>query len=216
MGRNGYRHYQIRLVSSNHDFFEWCSVNIPTAHVEEASEESDDYERKSGNFISSSDTPEIRQIRFGVLRESQKKILEEVNHDQSGQDGIRKISVYLDPVGNKGKTWLTIYLYERGRALVVPRASSTAEKLSAYVCSSYNGQEFIIIDIPRSRKITSELYEALEELKDGLVFDYRWHGQSRNIRGAKIIVFTNTELDTRKLSHDRWCLHGVPTDDNGQ
>lgn len=211
MGRNGYRHFQIRLVSSNHDFFEWCTVNIPTAHVEEASEESDDYERKSGNFISSEDTPAIRQVRFGVPREHQKKILEEVN-DQ----GDREIDVYLDPHGNRGKTWLSIYLYEHGRALVVPRASTTAEKMSAYICSSYSGQEFIIVDIPRSRKITPELYETLEEVKDGLVYDHRYTGRCRNIRGVKLIVFTNTELDTRKLSHDRWRLHGIPANDNGE
>lgn len=208
MGRNGYRHWQIRLETSNHHFFEWCQVNLPTAHVEEASAEGGDYERKSGDFISSNDTPQIRSVRFGVLRPAQKKILEEVN-DQ----GDREIDVYLDPNGNHGKTWLSIYLFERGRGLVVPRASTTAEKLSAYVCSAYNGEEYIIIDIPRSRKLTPELYEALEELKDGLVYDHRYHGQCRDIRGAKLIVFTNTELDTKKLSHDRWRLHGIPRAD---
>ena len=197
------------MVSSNNDFFEWCQINFPTAHVEEASTDAPDYERKSGDFISSTDTPAIRSVRFGILRESQKKILEEVN-DQS----VREIDVYYDPTGNKGKTWLSIYLFERGRAMVVPRASTTAEKLSAYVCSAYHGQEFIIVDIPRSRKITPELYEALEELKDGLVYDHRYSGRCRNIRGAKLIVFTNQKLDTSKLSHDRWRLHAVPTNDN--
>lgn len=213
MGRNGYRHWQIRLVTSNRDYFEWMSVNFPAAHVEEASTDTADYERKSGNFLSSSDTREIRQVRFGVLRKSQEKILEEVNEDQGKDaDGIRRISVFLDKRGCRGKTWLTLYLYEHGRALVVPRASTTAEKMSAFVCSAYNGQEYIIIDIPRSRKITPELYETLEELKDGLVYDHRYSGRSRNIRGVKLIVFTNTELDTKKLSEDRWRLHGIPTD----
>ncbi|AXB22596.1 replication associated protein [Alces alces faeces associated smacovirus MP78] len=205
-GKNGYRHYQIRLVSSNHDFFEWCKINLPTAHIEEATEESGNYERKSGNFLSSDDTAEIRQVRFGVLRESQKKILEEVN-DQ----GDREIDVYFDPRGNNGKTWLTIHLYERGRALVVPRANTTAEKLSAYICSSYNGEEYVIIDIPRSRKITPEIYEAIEEIKDGLVFDSRYSGRSRNIRGVKLIIFTNKRLDLTKLSNDRWRLHAIST-----
>lgn len=206
VGRNGYRHWQIRLVSSNHGFFEWCQINCPTAHVEEASTEQLDYERKSGDFVSSEDTDSIRSVRFGILREPQKKILEEVS-DQND----RQIDVYYDPVGNHGKTWLSMYLFERGRALVVPRASTTAEKMSAFVCSAYDREEYIIIDIPRSRKITPELYEALEELKDGLVYDHRYSGRCRNIRGAKIIVFTNSKLDTKCLSHDRWRLHGIPT-----
>lgn len=210
VGRNGYRHFQIRLVTSNRNFFEWCEINFPTAHVEEATEESDNYERKTGNFISSEDTPAIRQVRFGILRENQKKILRQIHEDQEkDENGIRRVSVFLDPKGCHGKTFLSVYLYERGRALVVPRASTTAEKLSAYICSAYNGEEYIIIDIPRSRKITSELYEAIEEIKDGLVFDHRYSGRCRDIRGVKLIIFTNTQLDTKMLSADRWRLHGV-------
>lgn len=66
-GKNGYRHYQIRLVSANDGFFEWVKAHIPTAHVEKAGTESGNYERKSGNFISSYDTNQIRQVRFGTL-----------------------------------------------------------------------------------------------------------------------------------------------------
>lgn len=204
VGNDGYRHYQARLVSSNHDFFEWVKAHIPTAHVEEASTDKFDYERKSGNFISSDDTPEIRQIRFGNLRENQKKIINIVRKQND-----RQIDVFYDHSGNHGKTWLSIYLYEKGRGLVVPRASTTAEKLSAYICSAYKGEEYIIIDIPRARKVTGELYEAIEELKDGLVFDHRYSGYCRNVRGVKIIIFTNSKLDTKQLSKDRWRLHSV-------
>lgn len=193
------------MATSNHHFFEWCQINLPAAHVEEATEERGNYERKSGNFICNDDTPEIRQVRFGVPTEAQKQILKIVS-DQND----RQIDVFYDSVGNKGKTWLSIHLYERGRALVVPRASTTAEKLSAYVCSAYNGEEYIIIDIPRSRKITPDLYESLEELKDGLVYDHRYAGHCRDIRGAKVLVFTNSKLDTKCLSHDRWRIHGIP------
>lgn len=221
MGANGYRHYQIRLVSSNPHFFEWVQNNIGVAHVEKGNTEWNDYERKSGNFACSEDTDQIRQIRFGNLRELQKKILKEVNHDQGwvllpggriDKSGDRRISVYLDSTGNHGKTWLSLHLYEIGKACIVPRASCTPEKASAYICSAYRGEEYIIFDIPRSRKIDAGLYEVLEEIKDGLVFDHRYTGKCRNIRGVKLIVFTNTPLDTKKLSHDRWCLHGIRED----
>lgn len=203
-GNNGYRHYQIRLVSSNDNFFEWCKAHIPTAHVEKASTERGDYERKSGYFISSDDTNQIRQVRFGTPNKLQKKILQEVRTQND-----REIDVFYDPTGNHGKTWLSVHLYERGKAMVIPRASTTPEKISAYVCSAYRGEDYIIIDIPRARKITAELYEAIEELKDGLVFDHRYSGHCRNVRGVKLIIFTNTKLDTKQLSHDRWRLHGI-------
>lgn len=206
------------MVSSNDHFFEWVQNHIGVAHVEKSNQEWNDYERKSGNFITSEDTNQIRQVRFGTLRPLQKKILKEVNYDQNNhrkpdgsidRSGDRRISVFLDLNGNHGKSWLSMHLYERGNALVVPRASCTPEKASAYICSAYKGEEYIIFDIPRARKIDKELYEVLEEIKDGLVFDHRYVGRSRNVKGAKIIVFTNTPLDLKQLSHDRWCLHGI-------
>lgn len=176
----------------------WVAENMPYAFCEEA-EDVWNYERKESNFICSEDTTEILKIRFGKLRENQKKIIEEIK-----KQGDRNVTVIYDPNGNNGKSWLSIHLYERGRALVVPRASTTAEKLSAFVCSAYNGEEFVLIDIPRSRPITPELYEVIEELKDGLVYDHRYSGRCRNIRGVKVGIFTNTKLDIDKLSIDRW------------
>lgn len=205
-GLGGFKHWQVRLETSNKTFFDWCKKNMPTAHVEKA-QDSWEYERKEGRYWTSWDTSAILQVRFGKLRREQRRIMDTIR-----TQGDRQIDVWYDPRGNNGKTWLSIHLYEQGRALVVPRSSCTAEKLSAYVCSAYRGEQIVIVDIPRSRKITPEIYEALEEIKDGLVFDHRYQGRARNIRGVKVIVFTNTKLDTTKLSHDRWRLHGMNED----
>lgn len=204
VGKDGYRHYQIRLNTSNDDFFQWVKNHIPSAHIEKATQEWNDYERKSGNFVCSDDTPQIRQIRFGTLRPLQKKILKTVRNQND-----REIDVFLDPSGNHGKSWLAIHLWERGEALIVPRSESSASKISAFICSSWQGQPYIIIDIPRAGKPKPEWYEAIEEIKDGLVFDGRYYGKSRNVRGIKLIIFTNVELDKKRLSHDRWRLHGL-------
>lgn len=198
MGRNGYRHYQIRLVSDRHDFFEWCKIMLPVAHVEEASTERDDYERKSGNVLSSNDTPEIRQVRFGTLRPAQKEIIEKVEKQND-----RQISIFYDPTGNHGKSWFTIHLWEKRDCFVVPRSDATAGKLSAFICSSYRWERFIIIDLPRASTADAGLYECLEDTKDGLVFDHRWQGKTRNIRGAKLIVLTNSPINPDLLSWDR-------------
>lgn len=204
-GKNGYEHWQIRVETSSGEFFERWSKVLPTSHIEKSTSDwTDTYERKEGCFWTHADTVEILKVRFGILNSAQKRIIQTAR----GQND-RQVDVWYDPKGNHGKTWLTIHLWERGEALVVPRSSTTAEKLSAFVCSAYNGEEFIIIDIPRSRKITGELYEAIEELKDGLVFDHRYSGKARNVRGAKVIIFTNVKLDEKKLSYDRWRLHGI-------
>nr|CRY97839.1 hypothetical protein [uncultured prokaryote] len=201
-GKGGYKHYQIRLQTSNFEFFEWMKKNIPSAHVEEA-QDIWEYERKEGVFWTSDDTPQIRAVRFGKPTKKQKDIIATARSQND-----RQVDVWYDPKGNHGKTWLTVHLWEHGQALVVPRYATGAKELSAFICSAYKGEEFIIIDIPRAGKVPTAVYETIESVKDGLVFDPRYSGRAKNIRGVKVIVFTNTKLEEEKLSKDRWRLHG--------
>lgn len=206
-GEGGYEHWQARFDSSDPDLFErWTGIE-PGLHLEPASTECDDYERKGGRYWSSSDTVEIRQCRFGEPRGWQKELIAEIK-----KQSVREIDVILDPDGNKGKSWLSIHLWEQKQAMVVPRYSCTSEKLSAYICSAHDGEPIVIIDIPRSNKPKKDLYETMEEVKDGLVFDPRYRGRCKNIRGCKVVVFTNEKLDLKALSSDRWILHGVTPD----
>lgn len=208
-GKDGYEHWQIRIqISGNDDqnFFRLQEHFRDAAHIEKA-QDVWDYERKEGRFWTSEDTASILAVRFGKLRPEQEKMLQILK-----SQGDREIDVWLDPSGNHGKSWLTVHLWETGRALVVPRSSTTAEKLSAFICSSWKGEPIVIIDIPRSTKVSESLLETMEELKDGLVFDHRYSGTTRNVRGVKIMVFTNSQLPLKKLSKDRWRLHGIKED----
>lgn len=178
--------------------------HYPTAHIEKAATERGDYERKSGNFICSEDTPSIRQVRFAPLRETQKEILKTVD-DQDD----RTVDWFVDVLGKNGKSFLSAQLWERGKGIVVPRSECTAQKISAFLCSSYRGEEYVVVDIPRSRKNDDDIYEVLEEIKDGLVFDHRYTGRTRNIRGVKLIVFANREPAKKQLSADRWRVWNI-------
>lgn len=202
-GKGGYEHWQIRLQTSNRSFFDWMQANIPEAHCEQANDVWE-YERKEGRFWCSEDTNEIRAVRFGQLTKAQKGIIQTLRSQND-----RQVDVWYDPKGNHGKSWLSVHLYETGKALIVPRASTTSEKLSAFICSAWKGEQIIVIDIPRASKPTVALYETIEEIKDGLVFDHRYSGKTRNIRGTKIAVFTNHKLDLKQLSNDRWRLHSL-------
>lgn len=203
-GKGGYEHWQIRVTASRPDFFDYVGDRCPRWHIEKAQTDEWEYERKEGRYWTSDDTTEIRICRFGNLRPNQIKVL-----DRLKQQSVREIDVYLDSHGSRGKTFLSIHLWERGEALVVPRSATTPEKLSAFVCSAYKGEPIIIIDIPRASKPSTALYECMEEIKDGLVFDHRYSGRTRNIRGVKLLVFTNHKLDLKQLSDDRWVLHGM-------
>lgn len=204
-GHGGYKHYQVRLETSNAGFFLWCKTNIPSAHIEQSKTWSD-YERKDGYFISSNDTTEIRKVRFGTPEPNQLQVLRDLR-----TQSVREIDVYLDKRGGRGKTWLSIHLWELGRAILVPRSAISSNRLEGFLVDAYSKRwyDIIIVDIPRAAKIPADLYESLEEIKDGLLSDWRYSTRQINIRGCKVLVFTNTELDTKKLSADRWRLHGI-------
>lgn len=209
-GKGGLKHWQLRFKVRGCDtkqgkdaYFKAWKFQFPTAHIE-FTENWCDYERKEGNFVCSDDTRDILSIRYGQLRRVQREILW-IARNQSD----RQIDVWLDKKGNHGKTWLSIHLFERGQALLVPRYCTTSREISNFICSAYNGEEYIIIDIPRASKPKKELYETMEEIKDGVVSDPRYSGKTRNIRGSKLLVFTNIPLDEKALSYDRWRLHGL-------
>ena len=210
-GSHGLVHWQLRWKQRNLEtkearlnFFNTFKQIFPEAHIE-FTENWCDYERKEGNYVTSEDRTETIAVRFGTLRKIQKGILDIV---ESQND--RQIDVFLDKRGNHGKSWLTIHLWERG--LAFPVFTTSTNQTVTDICSGYKGQKYIIIDIPRSAKVPKDLYEVLERIKDGLVHDSRWHDTVRNIRGAKIIVFTNQALDEKRLSFDRWRLHGISGD----
>lgn len=211
-GKDGYEHWQIRCTASRPDFFDYCHDREPKLHIEKAQTDEIEYERKEGVFVCSDDTVEILKVRFAELGDCQQHIWQRQLMKRLKKQSVREIDVVLDPAGNRGKSFATIALWERGEALVVPRTQSTAEKVSGFICSAWKGEKIIIIDIPRSGKPSKSLYETLEEIKDGLVFDWRYSGKTRNIRGTKLVVFTNEPLNLKGLSDDRWVLHGIRKD----
>ncbi|AIK28872.1 Rep protein [Porcine stool-associated circular virus 7] len=200
-GADGYDHWQIRLqVNKTWEKLkeEWG----PKAHIEEASDVWD-YERKSGLFFSSQDTPEVRKCRFGHLTWRQKAVLRAV---QSTND--RQVVVWYDPDGNKGKSWLLGHLYETGQAWVV-QAQDTVKGIIQDVASEYinhGWRPMVVIDIPRTWRWTSDLYVAIERIKDGLIKDPRYSSKTVHIRGVKILVTCNTMPKLDKLSEDRWII----------
>lgn len=205
-GADGYEHWQIRLqVNKTWEKLkeEWG----PKAHIEEASDVWD-YERKSGLFLSSEDTPEVRKCRFGRLTWRQQAV---VNAVQASND--RQVVVWYDQKGNAGKSWLLGHLYETGKAWVVQAQDSVKgiiqDCASEYI--NHGWRPIVVIDIPRSWKWTPELYVAIERIKDGLIKDPRYNSKTVHIRGVKILVTCNTKPKLDKLSKDRWVIMDMDT-----
>nr|WCR62193.1 MAG: replication associated protein [Smacoviridae sp.] len=210
VGKNGYEHWQVRIETSNDGFFDWVKQHIPTAHIEKAEHGVDEsvYERKEGKYWGYSDRTEVLVQRFGRLRKPQEAIIEAL---ESTND--REVVIWYDEGGNVGKSWLTGALWERGLAYYCPPTVDTVKGMVQWVASCYMDggfRPYIIIDIPRSWKWSEQLYVAIESIKDGLVYDTRYHSRMINIRGVKVLVLTNTLPKLDKLSKDRWRIVELP------
>lgn len=204
-GSNGYKHWQMRIYTSAS--FEEIKSAFPEAHIEQSTEWGE-YERKEANFVSSEDTTDILRCRYGKLRENQRRILRQV-YEQSD----RGVTVVYDPKGGTGKSFLCRYLFERNIGFYVPPTVRTTQGIIQYVASGYRGQRVIIIDIPRSSRWTNELYEGIETIKDGMVYDTRYSAKMRDIWGVKVLCLTNSLPQLSSLSLDRWIIlnsQGIP------
>ncbi|QDJ95283.1 replication-associated protein [Capybara associated smacovirus 1_cap1_104] len=203
-GKNGYEHFQIRVETSNDNFFAWVKYHIPQAHIEESNHQfTDQYERKEGRFISASDTNEIRKVRYGKPRHEQKAVIEALRHSND-----REIVVWYDPKGNSGKSWLACHLWETGQAHIC-QSQDNVKGMIQDIASDYmnNGyRPYLVIDIPRTWKWTDDLCCAIERAKDGLIKDTRYNAKTIDIRGVKILVCTNSMPKLTKLSADRWVI----------
>lgn len=200
-GRSGYEHYQIRFRSCEE--LEKIRQN-PVFYSGKVSRADNwtNYERKDGRYISSEDTTEIRKVRFGIPNLSQKAVINVIN-----EQSVREIDVWYDPKGNVGKSWLCNHLYETGKGFYCPPTLDTVKGLIQFIANGYRGEEIIVIDIPRSWKWSEQLYTVIESIKDGLIYDSRYHTTVRNIRGVKVLVMCNTEPKLSKLSKDRWRIN---------
>lgn len=202
-GKGGYEHFQMRWSVSGTDFFERIKALEPSWHVEKAQTQDATYERKEGRFWASNDTPEIRQQRFGHLSVGQDIVMGvlEKNND-------RQITVWVTKKGGYGKSWLAGHLWETGQAHVC-QSQDSVKGMIQDIASDYMNhgwRPYIVVDIPRTWKWTEDLYCALERIKDGLIKDTRYNAKTINIRGVKILVFTNSEPKLGALSADRWVI----------
>ncbi|ADB24823.1 putative replicase protein [Chimpanzee stool associated circular ssDNA virus] len=216
-GKGGYGHWQVRCnvrVEVVNDWtaylravFGWLGpISIWT---EECSDKYT-YETKEGKYWASWDTMGARQQRFGKMRWNQEGAVQALQRTND-----REIVVWYDEQGNMGKSWLCGHLFETGQAYYIPPYMTSIQSMIQTVASlvlqdrdsGYPPRPLIVIDIPRSWKWSTELYTAIEAIKDGLIMDPRYGARPVNIHGIKVIVLTNTKPKLDKLSEDRWVLY---------
>lgn len=197
-GRTGYKHWQIRFKTEESKSVQMMinSWNKWKAHIEDCSE-SWEYEKKE-DYWSSEETG-IAKLRYGKLNSNQKK-WKKMLEDQDD----RQILVIYDYKGKSGKTWFMKHLYSKHKTCIIPPTISTAQGLLQWAYGTK--ADYYIIDLPRSstKANAKPLWESIETIKDGILYDSRYYAKMRIQNNPKVMVMTNTPIPKCLLSEDRW------------
>lgn len=122
----------------------------------------------------------------------------------------RKIFWFWSEEGSKGKTTLFKYFYEKYKYVnLIPVLKASARDLlnCAFNCRGEN--PLFILNIPRSCKLINESYVAIENIKDGVLPNYKsYKNEVKMIRRPNVIIFANyaPKINNDHLSKDRFVI----------
>ena len=137
-----------------------------------------------------------------------------------GYDRFEDRIVYsvIDPTGSKGKSTLASLCDLHGRGIDMPICND-GEKLMQAICDMCMGRrirdpKMVFIDLPRSMNQAKlgGMYQAIEQIKKGKLYDFRHSYKEWWIDAPQVWVFSNTMPNTHYLSTDRWRFYTI-TDD---
>lgn len=200
VGEGGYEHLQGRVVFKvGKDTKTLANMQLgwhwsPT-HVRDFN-----YCEKEGNFFRSWEKG-INEFANLELRPWQKEALNILDKQDE-----RCIAVIYDPDGNHGKTYFSKYCVATRRATYVPPFTE-AQDFMAFAMAKPS--KAYIFDMPRAETIKQRkgLWSAIEQIKNGYLYDKRYAFRDCWIESPKILVFCNEAPEKDTLSHDRWNLY---------
>lgn len=119
----------------------------------------------------------------------------------------REIHWYVDYIGNKGKSFLADLLVALHDGIIFNNGKSSD------IAYAYNGEPVIAFDFTRDKQDIVN-YSVIEDLKNGRIFSPKYASKNKIFKKPKIIVFSNWDPDTNKLSEDRWRITHLSNNDN--
>ena len=150
----------------------------------------------------------LQKVTYAMLRPWQKEIAD--NHKTVCDMFNRKINWYWEPTGNVGKSVLCKYFVDQKGAIIISgKGNDCLYAIQQYVEKNGEGPDIIIMDIPRCIEHIS--WNAIESAKNGCFFSGKYEGGMVRYNTPHIIVFSNEEPDTSKLSLDRWNIVEIGT-----
>lgn len=111
-----------------------------------------------------------------------------------------------EPDGNRGKTTFQKYIYTTFPKVVVLSGKGADMKngIVSYKKNSGELPEIVLINIPKSVDGDFISYTGIEEVKDMFFFSGKYEGGMVCGKNPHVLIFSNAEPDTSKMSADRW------------
>jgi hypothetical protein len=124
---------------------------------------------------------------------------------------VRTIHMVICNKGGEGKSLFAEYLEYEDLAFEVP-PFSTMEDIMQCVMGVPPAKTYLI-DLPRAmpKERMASFFSGIEALKNGVMYDKRYHFKKRRIDRPCIVVFSNKEPNKYYLSLDCWRPSGSPT-----
>lgn len=203
----GYEHYQITMELKTKQRLSWIKNHMDrTCHAESINnhDAAFDYSQKEDTRILGPwfHPQPIQRIKDPMEGKTpypwQQEILELIETEPDE----RTVHWYWEPNGNQGKSALAKHLVLKYDALVV-----SGKKNDIYHAID-NQCKILILDIPRTVE-DHVPYEAIECIKNGMIFSGKYESKMKTFNPPHIICFANFEPNQQKLSKDRWSIKNV-------
>lgn len=193
---NEYCHLQCRVVFKREWDLKYVIQWFPWGHWSPSHVRDFAYCEKEGNFIRSWE--EALQDFVNLTPVMWQLIALEMWQKQND----RQITVIYDEKGKHGKSWLRKHLIATHQASMIP-PMQTSKDIMRVAMAHHNSKGFLI-DLPRAEgKVNLGMWSAVEQIKDGYLWDDRYQFREMWIKPPKIMVFCN-DLGKRALSTDRF------------
>lgn len=209
IGEGGYKHWQIRYVLKKESPMEeqiqiW---HMFLGHVSPTRVRDFKYIQKTDAYFCSweRDLEEYRELNY---RPWQKYAIKQMENQND-----REIFVLQDPVGGAGKTTFAKHIVANHKGIYIPPLGEGQDYMAMAMAKAREGRrETFLIDVPRAESLKKKagMWSAIEQIKNGYLYDKRYSWSEKWIKPPVVVVLTNeAELPTEKLSDDRWNVYEI-------
>lgn len=218
MGENKTPHLQCYIEYKNAVSFNKLKKTFPKAHIEKAKgnpKQNYEYCSKEGDFITNMDfkTPLEKmaelclnnEYKDVVWKDWQQGIIDMIDK----KPDKRKIHWFYEHTGNVGKSYLCKYLALTRPVIIADgKKDNIFHSIFKLINEDQKTPTIILLDIPRYNKDFVN-YGAIEQIKNGCIYSGKYEGGMCVFPIPHVIIFSNEEPDTSKMSMDRWDIKTI-------